>query len=123
MYRFLFFFLFLCNIQFTFGQSNILLQQIDSHDQLELQRAGNIRMKGGKHLLRINNQSQFDSLNEIISNAICAGYENIVVKLAKGIYRVKRNHLSRINEIYPDVAICIKGEGAVITAGLNNQQG
>lgn len=72
-----------------------------------------------KWSLTVGNQLQFDALNDEISKAIKAGKKNIKVKVGKGVYQFRQEHILRKNEQAADVSIVFIGDHAIITSDKN----
>lgn len=110
-----------CSLCHAFGQANskYIQRQIDSLDKvpcLSVQKYKSLRPEGYVHVINVNNQDQFDKINDDITRAIAHGKKNINVKVGKGVYHFRENHVMRMHERYPDVSITISGRKAVVTS-------
>lgn len=97
------------------GSGTILRNTVDSLDKIQPEAFVRIKPQGSAYLIKVHSQKEFDGLNEAIAQAIEAGETNIRVKIGKGIYRFKENHIS-LKGIHKDVAITIVGKKAVLTS-------
>ena len=68
----------------------------------------------------INDQSQFNNLNRLISKSIGEDKKNIIVTIHSGTYYYKENHLAFVNIDRPDVSIRIKGDDAILISSGND---
>lgn len=101
------------------GQEIVIEKQIDSLDKIQPEVYHTIKPKGNVYIIRINNQKQFNDINDEISKAVSAGEKNVKVIISKGVYRFHENHINRINEQASDVSITIIGKKAILTSDNN----
>ena len=95
---------------------------VDSLDRVQPHKLPQVSPVGRPLVIRIDSQQAFDALNDRITQAIHSGATNIQVKLGRGTYHFKNNHIHRKNEVLPDVSISITGKNTVITADDESQQ-
>ena len=89
---------------------------VDSLDQIKAKTAQKVKPIGETYTIRVQNQEQFESINDRISEGIAKGYTNIRIKISKGTYSFYEDHIQRKDEHYPNVSISIQGKNAVITS-------
>lgn len=105
---------------FCNGQDRVMSVQhtVDSLDRIKVAAYKAVKPKGCAYTIAVGNQQQFDAMNEEISKAIKAGKKNIQVKIGKGVYQFRQEHICRKNE-QADVSICFIGDHAIITSDKN----
>lgn len=105
---------------FCNGQENggIAQRTCDSLDRIKAAAYKAVKPKGCAYTIAVGNQQQFDAMNEEISKAIKAGKKNIQVKIGKGVYQFRQEHIRRKNE-QTDVSISFIGDHAIITSDKN----
>lgn len=103
---------------FCDGQENGGMAQrtCDSLDRIKAAAYKAVKPKGCAYTIAVGNQQQFDAMNEEISKAIKAGKKNIQVKIGKGVYQFRQDHICRKNEQVDDLSISIIGDRAIITS-------
>lgn len=62
----------------------------------------------------VNNQTEFDGLQEKLTSSIKAGKKDVYVKLLPGTYVAKEKHIMLKNITAMDIKIQIKGKGAIL---------
>lgn len=109
--------LLLLSFKFCNGQNNdtYIRQVVDSLDQIMPQPFRELKTEGTTYVVRIKNQQEFDVVKEKIEDAIKKDYKNIVVKIEKGVYVFKENHI-RLENVEKDAAISIIGAKAILTS-------
>jgi len=107
---------FCCN-----GQDNqaSIRRQVDSLDNIQPVALKKVKPLGRNYSIYINNQKQFDGINQIITSAIRAGYKNIRIKIGPGVYHFKEYHILRKDESADDVCIIIEGYKAILSSESN----
>ncbi len=103
---------------FCKGQENGGMTQrtCDSLDRIKAAAYKAVKPKGCAYTIAVGNQQQFDAMNEEISKAIKAGKKNIKVKIGKGVYQFRQEHILRKNEQAAGVSIIFIGDHAIITS-------
>ena len=105
-----------CNGQ---NYSGLIMQQIDSLDRIQPITLKKVRQKGRTSVI-IENQKQFNDINNQITKSINAGAKNIKVIIRPGLYHFKEYHILREDENADDISITIEGENAVLTSSEND---
>lgn len=96
---------------------------VDSLDHIQPRRLIRYKNETKPYCVLIRNQESFNKINEIISDALDKGHQNIELHLKKGVYFFKDNHLKRVHE-KNDASISIVGHNAtLIAAGHDYQNG
>lgn len=105
---------------FCYGQDGATVVQhtIDSLDRVKPAAYKKVKPLGCTYVIKVTNQQEFNAINDEITKAIKAGKKNIQVRLEKGVYHFRQEHIRRINE-HADVFISFIGENAVITSDKN----
>ncbi len=88
---------------------------IDSLNHIHPEVYKIVKSRESAYCIKVRNQQEFDELNKEITKAICDGKKNIFVKISKGTYRFKENHIE-LKDLYKDVSITISGRKAVLTS-------
>lgn len=101
-----------CNGQ---GREAHIQQAIDSLDQIQPEAFKKVRLQGRAYTIKVRNQHEFEGLNEAIAQAIDAGRTSISIKIGRGTYRFKENHVT-LKDVHQNVAITIVGKKAVLTS-------
>ena len=96
---------------------NFVEDIIDSLDQIQPAHFKNLQPKGKPYVIKINNQKQFDRINDELTKAITEGKKNIRVKIKRGEYHFHENHIIRKDE-NSDVSIVIEGKQALLTSDV-----
>lgn len=109
---FLLLFLALC-----YGQKNVgwVQKEIDKLDQIHPQTFNMAKSQGSIFFIRVRNQREFEKVDTEITKAIDSGWKNIRVKLGRGTYQFKENHI-QLKDIRKEVAITITGKDAMLTS-------
>ncbi len=97
-------------------QEDNFAQQIDTFDRIQAQELLEIIADGVPYVIKVNNQSQFDIINNQITAAIEKGGKNIKVEINEGVYHFHENHIIRENEDRSDVSILIYGKEAIVSS-------
>lgn len=105
-----------CNGQVNGGMTQ---RTCDSLDKVKPVAFKKVKPKGCTYTIAVGNQLQFDALNDEISKAIKAGKKNIKVKIGKGVYQFRQEHILRKNEQAADVSIVFIGDHTIITSDKN----
>lgn len=102
---------------FCNGQSgeSYIQRTVDSLDQIQPLNFNKVKPQGRSFTIKVRNQQEFEELNESIVKALESGRTNIRVKLGKGTYHFKENHIS-LKGVHKNVAITIVGKKAVLTS-------
>jgi len=89
---------------------------IDSLDNIKPILYNKIKPKDPVCMVKINTQEEFSRINDIISEAINAGKNNIKLTIGKGIFKFYENCILRNEENIPNVSISVVGNHTVITS-------
>ncbi len=110
----------LSGMGFCQGQetSDYVQRQIDSINRVQPATHKNVIPVGCAYVIKVRNQQDFDGVNSAISKAIGEGKKNILVKIGRGIYHFRQEHIRRKNE-QADISISFIGKNAVITSDVN----
>lgn len=110
----------LSGMGFCQGQetSDYVQRQIDSINRVQPATHKNVIPVGCAYVIKVRNQQDFDGINSAISKAIGEGKKNILVKIGRGIYHFRQEHIRRKNE-QADISISFIGKNAVITSDVN----
>ena len=90
-------------------------RSVDSLDRIQPVLFKRARLRGRTFTIKVSNQQEFDRLNETLSEAICAGRTKICVRIGRGIFHFKENHIA-LKGIPQSIAITIVGKRTVLTS-------
>lgn len=88
---------------------------VDSLDRIQPIAFKKVKPQGSVYTIKVRKQKEFEGLNDAIVQAVDAGETNILVKIGKGEYRFKENHIV-LKGIHQNVNVTIVGKKAVLTS-------
>lgn len=93
-------------------------KEICKLDRVHPQTFKMVKPQGSIYELRVRNQYEFESVNKEITKAINSGWKNIRVKIGRGTYQFKENHI-QLKDIKKEVTITLMGKDAVLTSNVD----
>ena len=113
--------LFVLILSFCYGQGERALDRhfnrfIDSLDNVRCVSLNSVKPQGRAFLIKIQNQNQFDRINEFIRAAIEDGWTNIIVRISRGTFHYHENHINLNGLKDSNVSITIKGNKTTVTS-------
>lgn len=101
-------------------RSDRIQKRVAELEKVQKSKPKIVKKIGCGYVISVSNQQEFDGINGRINEALKKGKKKIVIKIRKGIYHFKSNHILRIEENSEDVALFFEGENAIITSDLEH---